>query len=143
MAGLGIPIAPSLPHLDAGPLAAHILIVDDSPDNRRAFSGCLLQAGAIVELACDGQEACRRIWEAEADGRPFDLVIMDMQMPVLDGYEATANLRAHGYARPILGLTADPYPGQQGRCLAAGCTEYAAKPIDPARFLALVADLIG
>jgi signal transduction histidine kinase/CheY-like chemotaxis protein len=110
-------------------LAGRVLVVDDGVDNRRLISTVLRRTGLEVELADDGAAGCERALAAAAEGEPFDLVLMDMQMPVLDGYAATERLRAAGYSGPVLALTAEVLTGARERCLAAGCDDYVTKPI--------------
>ncbi|HTO72091.1 MAG TPA: response regulator [Myxococcota bacterium] len=112
------------------PLAARVLVVDDGPDNLRLISHLLRRAGSHVETATDGRAALDAVAEAERVSRPFDVVLMDMQMPGLDGYEATAELRRRGFAQPVIALTAHAVPGTRESCLAAGCDDFATKPVD-------------
>jgi signal transduction histidine kinase/CheY-like chemotaxis protein len=118
------------------------LLADDGPDNRRLIAHILERAGVHVSIAHDGQQALESVQAAEDAGAPFDVVLMDMQMPVLDGYEATLRLRALGYRRPILALTAHAMQGDRERCLRAGCDGFLTKPIRIATFLTAVAEAI-
>jgi Amt family ammonium transporter len=121
---------------EAGP--ARILLVEDSPDNRRLIDLILRRAGFSVSFANDGQEGLSEALIAHAGGEPFDVILMDMQMPVLDGYTATRRLRQIGYTGPIIALTAHSLAGERERCLQAGCDAYATKPIDRQALLRLI-----
>jgi PAS domain S-box-containing protein len=111
------------------PLACRVLLVEDGPDNQRLIATILRKAGAEVTVAGNGQAGCDLVREATLRGEPYDVVLMDMQMPVLDGYAATAELRRAGYQRPVIALTAHAMQGERERCLAAGCDDFVCKPI--------------
>ncbi|MBE7940363.1 MULTISPECIES: ATP-binding protein [Ramlibacter] len=110
----------------AGTARGRILVVEDNAVNRMVVEGLLARAGhAQVTLAEDGAQAVTACREAA-----FDLVLMDCQMPVMDGYEAARELRSAGLAMPIVALTANASVEDRARCLAAGMDDYLAKPID-------------
>jgi CheY-like chemotaxis protein len=108
-----------------------ILLADDARDNRKIVSWHLHRAGAVVDLAANGQIAVDMALAAWASGRGYAAVLMDMQMPELDGFAATRLLREKKFERPIIALTAHAMTGDREQCLAAGCDDYATKPIDP------------
>lgn len=112
-----------------------ILLAEDQPDNRLLISRFLTEQGADVVTVENGLDCVQVALAAEADGSPFQLILMDMNMPVMDGLEATRQLRQTPYRRPIVALTAAAHSGQREACLAAGCTDYATKPIDRAELL--------
>jgi PAS domain S-box-containing protein len=124
-------------------LTGKVLLVEDGRDNQLLLAHILERAGARVQIADNGATGIVAATTAEQQGRPFDLVLMDMQMPVLDGYAATRQLRAMGYRRPIVAITAHAMADDREQCLAAGCTDFATKPIDKARFLALLARILA
>ena len=135
---LDIPTPPEqavIPSLVARPqsreiLGWKILVTDDAQDTQMLLRRILLKHGAEVELADDGREAVDK-----GSHTRYDVILMDMQMPVMDGYEATALLRMSGYAGPILALTAHAMNGEKERALLAGCSEYLTKPISTERLI--------
>ena len=119
-------------------LTGRILLAEDGLDNQELLSMHLRRAGAEVVVAANGRIAVQ-LASAPAPAGKFNLVLMDMQMPELDGYEATRELRAMGFKLPIVALTAHASPEERPRCLAAGCTDFLGKPITREQLLALAA----
>ncbi len=135
---------PAVAHRSAsGVLYGRILVVEDNATNRILVRLLLESAGATVVEATDGETALRMVAEAEAENQAFDAILMDIQMPGLDGYEATRRLRAQGCRTPIVALTAHALSGHRERCLAAGCDAYCAKPIDREELFGVLADCMG
>ena len=127
--------APSGPGIGAAELAlrsqcagAHVLVAEDDPINREVAIELLQTAGLVVSTAVDGRDAVAR-----ATQEPFDLVLMDLQMPEMDGYEATRHLRdqPHLANLPILAMTANAFEEDRRACLAAGMNDFVPKPVDP------------
>ncbi len=136
-AGEGRP-ATSRPREAMPRLSCRVLVAEDGVDNQRLLSFLLRKAGADVDVVDNGQAAMDRALAAERAETPFAVILMDMQMPVMDGYTSTAQLRAAGYRGVILALTAHTMAGDRDRCLAAGCDDYATKPIHAARLISLI-----
>lgn len=135
------PSPTSPPPADRGEvtLSGHVLVAEDTRGIQYLIKRFLEGAGAQVSLAGNGQEAIERLREAESSGRPVDVVIMDMHMPVLSGYDAVAQLRADGSQVPIIALTARAMQGDREKCLSVGCNEYLPKPVDRLNLLEAVA----
>ena len=112
-------------------LVGRVLLAEDGEDNRELVSSYLNAAGLEVTLAANGKLAV----DASKAG-PFDLVLLDMQMPEMDGYAAAREMRAAGLRMPIIALTANAMTEDRARCLQAGCTEYLSKPISRSQLLA-------
>jgi CheY-like chemotaxis protein len=91
-----------------------------------------------VTVAANGREAIDLALASRRTGHTFDVVLMDMQMPEVDGYEATTRLRAENWNGPIIALTAHAMAGDRERCLQAGCDDYLPKPVDRERLIDLV-----
>lgn len=102
-----------------------ILVAEDAPDSRFLISRMLKNEGAEVDLATDGIQVVER-----AQSKDYDVVLMDIQMPNLGGLEATAQLRAKGYRRPIIALTAHAMEEERRKALRAGCNDHMSKPLN-------------
>jgi len=116
-----------------------LLVVDDSLDNREVLRFLLQEAGALCETAADGQAGVELAIAAEKARRPFDAILMDMNMPVMDGFEATRTLVRACVTSPVIALTAMALTGDEQRCRAAGCADYVGKPIVPSQFYETIA----
>ena len=119
-------------------LHGHILLAEDSPDSRRLLVHLLQRWGAEVDVAENGAVAYERVLKAMERGETIDLILMDMQMPEMDGYEATRQIRAAGFTGSIVALTAHAMAGSRDACIEVGCDDYLTKPVDRARFRAMV-----
>ncbi|MEM7807716.1 MAG: PAS domain S-box protein [Planctomycetota bacterium] len=119
-----------------------ILVVEDGPENQWLIGIHLRNAGADVVSATDGRAGVEAFNDAQTAGEPFDAILMDMQMPVLDGYGATAELRESGCTIPIIAFTAHAMIGDKDKCLAAGCDAYQTKPIDGPLLVETIRDLV-
>ena len=120
-------------------LACHILLAEDGPDNQRLLSFILNRAGAKVTLAENGRIAHDKALAAWEAGEPFDVILMDIHMPVMDGYTATRKLRDADYSGAIVAVSADAMSGIDQRCRQAGCDDYVTKPIDRVALIDTVA----
>ncbi|MYN40994.1 response regulator [Duganella sp. FT109W] len=135
-----VPEAPALQHAPPEPEPApalrlqglRLLLVEDHPLNQLVARGMLEHVGASVEVAENGQLAVDRLRERAAD---YDIVLMDVQMPVMDGFAATRHIRALGLTLPVLAMTAGVMQSEQDQCIDAGMDDFIAKPVDVEQML--------
>jgi CheY-like chemotaxis protein len=124
-------------------LAGRVLLAEDGRDNQYIIAFHLRKAGAEVDLATNGRMALEMLERATREGRPYGLLLTDIQMPEMDGYSLTRHLRERGSTLAIVALTAHAMAEDRQKCLDVGCDDYAVKPIDKARLLATCAQWIG
>lgn len=116
-----------------------ILLAEDSPASQRLIAWVLREAGAEVSVADNGQAAVELVAAAKKTGSAFDIILTDIQMPIMDGYEATRQLRKIGHTMPIIAMTANEAVNHRQRCLDAGCDDYLTKPFDLSTFATVAA----
>jgi len=138
-----IPSAPDMTATAAGETPCQgknlrVLNVDDGDSNRELIRLVLQRKNLTVEMAADGREAVDMALSSE-----YDVVLMDMNMPGMDGYTATGLLRSYGLQMPIIALTASTMCGSEEKCLDAGCSHFLAKPVEIDKLLELLATLSG
>jgi PAS domain S-box-containing protein len=117
-------------HVVSTILPCRVLIVEDTRGLQFMLQKMLTEFVSQTVTAANGVEAIQAVRDAEASGARFHAVLMDMQMPVMDGFEATRQVRSLGFAGPIIALTAAAMAGEREKCLEAGCTDYLTKPVD-------------
>ncbi|MDI6900739.1 MAG: response regulator [Anaerosomatales bacterium] len=120
-------------------MGSKILLVEDNPQNRYLVTFLLEKNGYEVVIAEDGEQALSVVEEEEPD-----LILMDVQLPKMDGYEATRRIKADARFKdiPLVALTAHSMKGDRGKALAAGCDDYITKPVDAEGLLARLAELL-
>ncbi len=116
----------------------HILLAEDDPDHQLIISRMLCAMGADVIVVGNGQSAVGRALQAKAEGTPFDLVLMDVRMPVMDGDLAIRRLRDGGYSLPVVAMTANAMKGDREKLIAAGFNDYISKPFSEGALAKLV-----
>jgi CheY-like chemotaxis protein len=115
-----------------------VLLAEDNRDLQHVFAGQLTLLGLEVIGVTNGRDAVDLILAAHRGGHPFDLVLMDLEMPILDGYEATRRIRDGGFPGPILALSAHSTDDYRLASLTMGCTDCLCKPLDWNQLVALI-----
>ena len=118
--------------------ASRVLVVDDGEENRELLKVVLADIGVAVVTAENGQHALEQL-----ESQDFDIVLMDVQMPVMDGYTAASLMRERKYSLPVIAMTADAMLGAEQKCLDAGYSEYMTKPVDIDHLIDRLADHLG
>ncbi|MDX2200464.1 MAG: ATP-binding protein [Phycisphaerae bacterium] len=117
-------------------LRGRVLLAEDGPDNQRLIATLLQRAGIELTVVPDGRRAIEEVTRAIREETPYHLILMDLQMPDVDGLEATRALRGMSYRGPIVALTANAMVGDRDAALSAGCDDYVTKPINRALLFA-------
>lgn len=133
----------SVPTYTAPAISARVLLAEDGVDNQRLIKRTLERAGATVTIVENGRELLDRfeLMNSNPNDAPFDLVLTDVQMPEMDGLEATRRLREAGYTGPIVAITAHARSEDRQRCIDAGSDAYVSKPINRRELIQTIANL--
>ncbi|MBN1819056.1 MAG: response regulator, partial [Sedimentisphaerales bacterium] len=123
---------PSSPETDVH-FAGRVLVAEDNPANQMLIKALLNRLGLTITVAQDGAQVMELVRQHE-----YDIIFMDMQMPVMNGYEATRRLRQFGFAKPIVAVTANAMKGDDKKCLRAGCDHYLSKPMERDRLMEIL-----
>jgi len=124
-------------------IGLRVLLAEDGPDNQRLISAILSRAGMEVTVAENGRVAMERALAAWRSDDAYDAILMDMQMPELDGYSAASLLRHEGYPGLIIALTAHAMSGDREKCLEAGCDDYATKPVNRVALIQTIQEAVS
>lgn len=130
-------------HSDFNLSGQRILLAEDGACIRRLIEHMLGKTGAEVVSVENGQLAVDAFAQAILSGNPFDLVLMDIEMPILDGYGAASALRSRGWDGPVVALTARDDAGDRTKCLEAGCSDYLRKPFDAPSLIGAIGRNLG
>lgn len=136
---LALSVSAQIPHGEIK-LDSRVLVVDDRRDIRYLAQHFIERAGGEVVTATNGKEAID--FMTSDDSPSVDLIVMDMQMPIMDGYDATRDLRKRGFDLPIIALTANAMKSDRDACLSAGCTDYTTKPLDSKQLIGMIDRLV-
>lgn len=136
---LAAPVLSTEPATDIPKLGGRVLLVEDGEDNQLLLSHYLNAAGIAITIRDNGLTGYHEALAQWRQGTGYDLILCDMQMPVMDGYTAVRHLRAEGYPGPIVALTAHALEGDRTQCLQAGCNDYCSKPVSQAHLLKVLA----
>jgi CheY-like chemotaxis protein len=120
-------------------VSGNVLLAEDDEDIQELLSRFLKASGISVEVAPNGRVAYEKAMQSAATGKPYDLILMDIRMPEMDGYETTRKLRQEGWQGPIIAQTAHALTGDREKCLEAGCDDYVTKPVSTHELLDMIA----
>jgi CheY-like chemotaxis protein len=120
-----------------------ILLAEDGIDNQRIIARLIRNWGMNVVVVSNGQETLDLTFPPEGIGRCFDAILMDIDMPILDGYATTRELRRRGYQSPIIAVTTNTQPDDPRKCLDAGCNDYLPKPVNRQTLATMLAQYVG
>ncbi len=135
--------SPGVSPAETTKLTGRILLAEDGIDNQKLIAFHLKKAGAEVDIAENGSIALQKILASKFEGKQYDLLLTDMQMPEMDGYTLASTLRQQGFSISIVALTAHAMAEDRARCIDAGCDDYATKPINKTKLIEVCKKWMG